>query len=206
MTDLTLAVFPFSVVERQRASHSLMYKNPWDYDYAFAKLMVVPYCLERWATEGVRLDAEFVEQLWADHADKRPGNKEGELLRASKLVLDSFRAVYDMAAISHLADVQVLYRARDDAAGRDLQLMLDRGPTWVQLSVSNSYSKDYLSTKRVRRQLRGADQSQEVFTLVAEHPYLDWQGQPYVPTREWYASVPDLIENYVEPEPVECPW
>lgn len=206
MNDLTLAVFPFSVVERLRASHTLEYRNLWDYDYAFAKLMVVPYCLRRWATEGVRLDAEFVEELWANHADKKAGNRDGELLRASKLVLDSFRAVYDMAAVSHTSDVQVLYRASDDAAGRDLQLMLDRGPTWVQLSVSNSYSVDYLSTKRVRRQLRGVDQSQEVFTLVAEHPHLDWQSQPYVPTKEWYASVPTLIENYVEPVPVELAW
>lgn len=202
MNDLTLAVFPFSVVERLRSSHQLDYQNLWSYDYAFSDFMVVPYCLEQWANEGIRLDEKFVNHLWWLHANKKQGNHDFEKTRARKLVLDAFRAVYDMAAIGHLSGVQVLYRASDDSAGRDLRLMLDRGPTWVQLSVSVNQSADYSSVKRVRRLLRGCDDSEkEVFTLVAEPPDLDWCRQPWVPTKEWYASVPSLIENYVEPTP-----
>jgi hypothetical protein len=201
VSNLVIASFPHVVVEQARQTNTLTYWNNYDYDYTFGKFAVIPYCLGRWVNEGLQLDEDFVHELWADHADKRPGHEEGEKGRARKLALDAFRAVYDMASISTYASVQVRYSATDDMAGRDMQLMIPDRPTWVQLFVNLS-GRNYQPVKRMRRQGRN-EGGEHAFDLCAGPNDVDYSHQPYVPVREWYASVVDRVVNYVDPE---CPW
>lgn len=202
MTDnIVIASFPFSVVDQLRRRITLEYRNNRDYDYAFANFAVVPYCLHYWATYGLRLDEEFVHDLWLVRASKRLGHESGEKHRARKLILDAFRAVYDMAAISQFSNVQVRYSAADDMAGRDLQLMIPGQPSWVQLFVDVTGRRQYLPIKLHRRQLRGVA-TIDVFHLAASVSDLaDDPYQPYVPSQQWYSQVVDKVVNYVdEPE------
>lgn len=196
--NLVIAVFPFPVVDEMRRKITFAYRNDRDYDYTFGKYPVVPHCLRHWASEGLRVDEDFVHDLWDWHADKRPGSESGEKQRARKLILDAYRAVYDMAAISQFSNVQVRYSAADDMAGRDLQLMIPGRPAWVQLYVDVWGTKQYVPIKRLRQQQRGAITG-DVYYLVANGPDLvDDPHQPYVPTPDWYSQVVDKVTNYVD--------
>jgi hypothetical protein len=186
--NLVIASFPYSVVERLRRTHKLEYRNNREYDYTFSDFPVVPYCMQQWATEGLRLDDRFVWQLWRNHANRRdPASKHGEFMRARKLVLDAFRGVYDMASVAEFANVQVKYGSDEDMNGRDLLLMAPSGARWVQFTVSAS-NIDYLPLKQVRRARRNAA-SRDVSVLRAGPDQIDRRHQPYVPTIDWYSGV-----------------
>jgi hypothetical protein len=198
--NLVIASFPFSVVERLRRTHDLEYRNNREYDYAFSDFPVVPYCMQRWASEGLRLDDEFVGRLWMDHANRREGLPAvmGEFARARKLVLDAFRGVYDMASVAEFAEVQVKYSSDEDMDGRDLLLMAPSGPRWVQFTVSAS-GTDYMQLKQARRVRRNAV-DRDVTVLRAGPYQIDRSHQPYVPTIDWYSSVmTQLNEDWYRP-------
>jgi hypothetical protein len=180
--DIAIAAFPLQVVEHHRARHDLPYRNRYDYDYTFRQTQIIPLVLQQWAEHGLDVSRGFVDRLWQNHADKRPGNADGEWHRAAKLTLDAFRATYDIAAIASLGNVQVYYSSRQDMAGRDLKIIGLGEPLWVQLRVL--LHNDFLPTKELRRAARGEQSSSIVWTAHLDD--LDTSRQPFVPTMYWY--------------------
>ena len=180
--DIAITAFPLPIVERKRAKHDIPYRNRYDYDYTFRNTQVIPLALQHWAEHGLDLSRGFVDWLWDTYADKRPGNAEGEWHRAAKLTLDAYRAVYDVAAIASLGDVQVYYSSREDMAGHDLKIIGLGEPIWVQLRVLMTH--DFLPIKEARRSLRGEHSTSIVWTACKDD--LDMSRQPYVPTLDWY--------------------
>lgn len=198
MSTLVIAQYPLSVVRDIRSTHALEYRNNRAFDRTFGAFKVIPHCLNLWATNGLRLDEQFVYDLWIDHAEKKPGKEDGEMARASKLVLDAFRAVYDMAAVSHFTGLQLAYNEAEDMAGKDMLLMIPgREPTWIQLNIENP-GQDFQRIKRARRDHRGELVHVYVPTLTARGAFVDRQFQPWVPTDEWYSSIVELLDGEVD--------
>ena len=180
--DVAITAFPLQVVEDKRRRHDLPYRNWKNYDYTFRNTQVIPLVLRHWAEHGLDLSRAFVDRLWQEHADKRPGSEEGEWHRAAKLTLDAYRAAYDVAAIASLGNVQVFYSSRQDMAGRDLKIIGLGEPLWVQLRIL--MHNDFLPTKELRRANRGEQSSSVLWTAHLDD--LDTSRQPYVPTMDWY--------------------
>lgn len=197
--DFLIASFPLELVKKIRARHDVPYHNDRAYDYAMGPdtdVAAIPYCLNRWANEGLRLDRSFVEELWTEIADKR-GNTTGELHRCAKLVLDAYRHVYDIAALTAISNVNVRYTPADDIHGIDYRVHHPRiGQIAVQLSVSVS-SADYRTTKTARRIARGTN-GQTVIELRAYRQDIDQRYQPFVPTDNWYQRVPYQLLDVLE--------
>lgn len=183
---LAFVAWPLAVVSEQRNRHQLPYSNQREYDYAFARTKVIPLVLTEWAYGGINVSGQYVKQFWERHADKRGvHHRNGELYRCAKLVLDTLRAAWDIAAFGECG-VQVLYSPINDMAGRDLCLLIPNvGRVWVQLSVKVD-NRDFKPMKQLRRVGRGEGEVEGVAQLVAMGRECDRQRQPWVPPLSWY--------------------
>lgn len=176
-----------------RRRHDLPYRNNRAYDYAFGHLQVLPEVLRIWQESGIDLSMGFVDYLWLDHANKKPGNSDGEWHRAAKLTLDAFKAWYDVPAFSEFGGVDVArYVPSLDMRGVDLELTI--GGTKVNVQTRMEVFQDFSGLKKVRQRERG-DHIENVIDLVAKSADLDGEAQPYLPKPEWYRRVVDQIAN-----------
>jgi len=194
MSDLIMAAFSLPLLEEMRSRSRLTYEN-WDpnQNSTYPKMMIIPTILGDWAANGVQLDEAYAQEVWRLHATKEYQEKDREMRRTRKVVCDAFREVFTMTAITHYHNVQVKYSARDDMAGIDLTIRFPWGDEVVQFKCVTG-NRDWEPVKRVRRVRRGEVVHENVTILTAgPDDVLECKRQPYVPTPEWYKSVPDLI-------------
>ena len=182
----------------QRKRHVLPYINTRTNDYAFSSLRVIPHVLNRWRTHGLDLSRRFVIDLWEEHAEKQEGQQRGELHRAAKLTLDSFRAWYDTQAFAEFGNVQAVYQPNLDMRGQDLQIHYPSG-AMARLQLRVVLNDDYSKLKSVRRMRRGNDGIQ-VIDCAARLADLDCSAQPYLPRPEWYRNVTEMIAQQLKAE------
>jgi hypothetical protein len=205
VNDLKIATFPLALADRNLRTHDLMYRNPKNnlHDYAFRRTPetppIIPTCIHLWAEGGIDVSREFVEGIWQKYATKINGNRDGELLRCQKLVLDALRHVRDMAAFTELLGLQCFYQQSEDMAGRDLMLILpEAGPTWVQLQVN--ISGRFIEKKKERRDARGVV-VRKAWVLAATEAECITTHRPLVPEHSWYArAVDNLLCDILFPE------
>lgn len=189
--NIGLLIVPTKAVLDARKQHQLQYRNNRFYDYTYSDFALIPHCINEWAANGLDLSPEFIENIWQQHATRRPEHQRGEQLRTEKLVLDALRGLYDYAAFADYANCLAFYSPSEDMAGQDLLLHVpDVGPVWVQLSVRTGES--YLSLKEHRRNRRGIE-CRTTFNAVAFDQDLDCEHQPWLPTPSWYVGVVDQI-------------
>lgn len=196
--DFVYRTWPLKHLKIMRASHKLKYRNDRAYDYALAnaKRSTIPECIERWQMHGLTLSSQFVMQLWHDTADKR-GHDEGELGRTTKLVLDAFRQVYDIAAMTELATLAVAYSEKADRQGCDYRIRTTNGlRTGLELSLDAS-ERDFRPIKADRRRRRGDPNIDQVLQLRVGSADIDREHQPWVPTDNWYRHLSHGIEQHL---------
>ena len=192
MNNTALVTIPLPIIQQARSSHQLQYRNNRAYDYTYAHFPVIPHTINEWADNGIDLSPDFIERLWAHHANKKSNQKPGEITRTQKLVLDALKAIYDQSAFAEHTGCQVVYRPADDMIGRDLQIHIPNyGHYWVQMRVV--LNKDYSPIKQ-RRQTHRPDAGY-VIDACAHLPDLDTEHQPYVPTAAWYQQVVETIKQ-----------
>jgi hypothetical protein len=182
-----------------RSNNALEYRNLWEFDYAFAKHQAIPMVMDLWAGSGVvDLSTDFVDTLWLNYADKRPGNAEGEWYRGAKLTNDAFKTLFDLEALVHLGGAErAIYDPNNDMRGVDLQVTISGNQMNLQMRVDTG--RDYTRLKASRRKRRGEPEV-EVIDCVAGISDLDTSAQPWVPNADWYARLVDHIVQRLQPE------
>jgi hypothetical protein len=192
-----ILLLPFELVERARMAHGLIYRNPWPYkhDYTLANIMAIPQFIGEWCDCGsIDLSSDAMELFWDKHADKRAREKDGEILRVSKLALDALAELYQACGFCQYARVPAKYNGLYDSNGIDLRLLVDG--EWASVNVYRNVNEcsNHLAVKAKRRAKRGCGNA-EVIELCAYKDDLDISRQPWVPVPDWFSAQVSAIKS-----------